>query len=78
MIKEESKRLLRLPAVKDMTGLSKTTIYDLIKQGKFPDRIKVTERASRWKSADIDAWIDGRVAASHEQVVGRKHQKRPN
>lgn len=78
MIKEESKRLLRLPDVKDKTGLSKTTIYDLMKTGRFPDRIKLTERVSAWRSTDIDTWIDGRVAASREQSAVCERQKKLN
>jgi prophage regulatory protein len=54
-------RILRLPAVKDRTGLATSTIYKLIRAGKFPRHIKITERASGWLETDIDAWVESRA-----------------
>lgn len=36
---DESPRLLRLPEVRKLTGLSQTTIYERIKGGRFPRQI---------------------------------------
>lgn len=53
----------RLPAVKARTGLSRSTIYKLLADGKFPTHIKLGERAVGWRSSDIDAWIASRESA---------------
>lgn len=55
----KTEKLLRLPEVISITGLSKTTIWRYEKKGEFPKRIKVTARTSAWKLSDIQAFIDG-------------------
>ena len=56
-------KLLRLPVVKDRTGLSKPSIYRLMKEGRFPKSIKISERAIGWLETDIEAFIQSRLAA---------------
>ncbi len=51
-------KLLRLPAVVEMTGLSKTTIWRYEKKGLFPKRISVTDRTVAWFFSDIKAFIE--------------------
>jgi prophage regulatory protein len=57
-----ARRLLPLPAVQAEVGLHKTTIYGLIRDGKFPRPIKIGD-SSRWLSDELEAWID-ELAAS--------------
>ena len=58
--------ILRLPQVMKKVPLSKVTIYEYIKQGKFPAPIKLGSRASGWDSLAIDQWIEDRINASKE------------
>lgn len=51
---------LRLPAVKDATGLSRSTIYDLMMKGKFPQPVKLSKRAVAWPESCIKEWLSGR------------------
>lgn len=51
-------RLLRLPDVKKMTGLSHSTIWRYEKKGEFPKRIRVTLRCSAWKFSEVQAFIE--------------------
>jgi prophage regulatory protein len=51
------RKALRFPKVADKTGLSKTHLYRLIKQGKFPKPFKLSERVSVWDEAAIDNWL---------------------
>lgn len=60
-------QLLRLPAVIDRTGLSRSSIYRHEAAGAFPRRVKLGEHASAWLAADVDRWIAERVAASRGQ-----------
>ena len=57
-------RILRLPAVKERTGLSRSSVYEKIAARDFPKPIALGARAVGWLESDIDAWIDRRVAAS--------------
>jgi prophage regulatory protein len=54
--------ILRLPAVKASTGLSRSMIYQLIAAGDFPRQINLGARAVGWLESDVQAWI--RVKAS--------------
>lgn len=56
--------ILRLPAVKARTGLSRSTIYYHISQGEFPKPIKLGERAAGWLETEINQWIDDRIKQS--------------
>lgn len=63
-----AKKILRIQRVVYLTGLSKSTIYELIKKGEFPAQLKLSERASGWTESSINAWIDSR------QKVGTGHE----
>ena len=60
--------ILRLPEVKGRTGLSRSTIYLRIKQGKFPKQINLDGRAAGWIKGEIDQWIDERIEDSRNHV----------
>lgn len=62
--------ILRLEEVKKKTGLSRTTIYELIKRKQFPSQIKLTERSSGWLESEINQFIADRVAASRQEQGG--------
>ena len=59
--------ILRLPQVKDRTGLSRSTIYLLIKQGKFKKPIQLGTRSVGWLQSDIEEFITERVRASRPE-----------
>lgn len=56
------RRILRLPAVKEKTGLGRDSIYRGGREHWFPERVKITPRASGWFEDEIDAWIAARAA----------------
>lgn len=58
---EKLQNLKRLPDVLKRVGYSRSTIYQLIAEGKFPKPISLGERAVAWLESDIDAWIAARV-----------------
>ena len=49
-------RLLRLPAVKQATGLGRSTIYRMVAERTFPAPVKVSKRAVAWRDNDIRQW----------------------
>ncbi|MCB1603408.1 MAG: AlpA family phage regulatory protein [Gammaproteobacteria bacterium] len=51
-------KLLRLPDVIDMTGKSKSAIYDDMKNGSFPKPIRLGARAVAWKLSSIQRFIE--------------------
>ncbi|EPR14223.1 hypothetical protein M527_29380 [Sphingobium indicum IP26] len=56
-------RLITLAEVKEITGLGKTMIYRLIRQGNFPQQYKPGGFASRWSECEILAWRDSQREA---------------
>ena len=54
-------RIIRLPRVKDATGLSRSTIYKKISGGDFPPPISLGDRAVGWLESDIERWLTSRV-----------------
>ncbi|MHC6799610.1 helix-turn-helix transcriptional regulator [Vibrio diabolicus] len=48
--------LIPLLQVKNLTGLSKTSIYKLMRNGCFPLNIKVGRRSSRWVESEVVEW----------------------
>jgi len=60
---EKHLKLLRLAEVRNRVPYSRSTIYQLIAQGKFPKPISLGERAVAWLESDIDAWIEARIAS---------------
>jgi len=57
-------KLLRLPQVKQTTGLSKSTIYSRIAEGTFPKQISLGPRLVVWVESDIQNWIAEQVSAA--------------
>jgi prophage regulatory protein len=67
-----SHKILRLPAVKTKTGLSRSTIYARVSQGTFPAALSLGPNTVGWLEADVEAWIDKQIASSRrmqEQVA---------
>ena len=50
-------RLLRRQEVEERTGLATTTIYRKMREGTFPEPVKVGARAVRWPASEIEAWL---------------------
>jgi prophage regulatory protein len=50
-------RILRLKELRQVVGLSRSTIYELIKRGEFPKPIHLSTRTSGWLWTDINEWL---------------------
>lgn len=50
----------RRTEVEALTGLSRSTIYDLMSRGQFPRPIKLTGKAVAWPESAIVAWLQSR------------------
>jgi prophage regulatory protein len=61
--------ILRLPAVKASTGLSRSTIYLRVSQGTFPRPVHLGGRAVGWVEEEIQSWLAERIAASRKAVA---------
>lgn len=62
--RSEPVRMLRLAEVATMTGLSKAKVYELQRQGDFPQRVQLTAGRVAWVEAEVQAWLAARIASS--------------
>ena len=57
-------KLIRRPEVEARTGLSRSTLYDWMKRGDFPQPVKLGARMVAWRESDVTAWLDSRQTVS--------------
>ena len=55
---------LRLPKVKALTGLSKSSLYDLIRANSFPAPVHLGPRTVAWVSSEVKQWASDRISMS--------------
>lgn len=61
--------ILRLPAVKARTGLSRSTIYLRVSDGKFPKPVSLGGRAVGWIESEVQQWLEQRIEASRKAAA---------
>ena len=59
-------RLLRKGEVIAITGLSETTLWRREQEGRFPARVRVTQRMTSWYASDVYAWLADPVGYRRE------------
>jgi prophage regulatory protein len=57
-----SNKIIRMRAVIERTGLSKSTIYTLLAQGDFPKRISLGARSMGFLESEFNDWVASRAA----------------
>ena len=56
-------RIMRVPEVVQVTGLSKTTIWRRVKNGDFPAPVRLGSLATRsvgWRESEVKGWLGSR------------------
>ena len=66
--------LWRKPAVREESGLSNSSIYDLVKRGLFPRQIAVSDRRSAWIGTEVIIWCELKIAL--DRLEGAALEKR--
>jgi prophage regulatory protein len=56
-----SLKLLRFPAVRERTGLSRSTIWRLERHGDFPKHRRISANAVAWVEEEVMIWIYSKV-----------------
>lgn len=64
-------RLLRDKEVEEKTGISRSPRYRLMAEGKFPKPVHLYpgSRAVGWVEAEIEEWVQARVAARRAEAA---------
>ena len=53
-------RLLTAPEVCELLSISAVSLYRWIRLGDFPAAVRLGARAKRWRSDEVQAWIETR------------------
>jgi prophage regulatory protein len=61
----QGERLLRLPRVLERVGVSRSTAWLWIRQGRFPKPVKIGPNISAWRESEIEQWIAERIASAN-------------
>ena len=61
-------RIIKRPTVQAMTGLSRSSIYQKMKDGDFPQQIKLSERSVGWIESEVQTWLNDRISTSRGGV----------
>ncbi len=51
-------RIIRRPEVETKTGLSRSSIYQMMAEERFPKTVRIGKRAVGWRESDISEWLD--------------------
>jgi prophage regulatory protein len=54
----------RLPQLKAKLNISGSHIWGMVKAGKFPKPIKLSENCTAWDAASVEAWAQSKIEAS--------------
>jgi prophage regulatory protein len=56
----------RLNKVLQESGLSKSTLYDLMRKGEFPAGVRLADQAVGWLDTEVKAWQESRVKVTRQ------------
>ena len=59
-----SAQFIRLPQVKEITCLSKSSIYRLMEQGDFPKQVALGARSVVWVKSQVEEWCAQKMSAA--------------
>ncbi|MFE8114990.1 helix-turn-helix transcriptional regulator [Brenneria goodwinii] len=60
-------RLMRLPEVLHVTGISRSTLYELSNRNAFPARVPLGGKNVAWVESEIHHWVAQRIAARQQE-----------
>ena len=64
-----SPTILRRLQVQQRTGLSRSSLYQYVKEGAFPASVQLGPRAVGWLESDVSDWISSRVKRARQGNV---------
>lgn len=59
-------RMLTCREVETLCGLSHSTIYRKMRDGTFPEAVKIGRKAVRWWQSEVYAWLQAQPRATGE------------
>jgi prophage regulatory protein len=63
-------RILRLGAVLNRTGLTRSTLYRKIQTGTFPKQVRIATRCTGWRESAVSDWMRNPMFYSVDDHAG--------
>lgn len=54
---DQTDRILRISAVLEQTGLSRSTLYRKMEAGTFPKSLRISTRCAGWRQSAVNDWL---------------------
>lgn len=52
-----SDKILRMRTVLERSGLSRSTVYQKMQEGTFPQKVKLSEHCCGWRESELNRWM---------------------
>lgn len=53
-------KIHRMTSTIAITGLCRSTIYDCVRKGTFPEPVRLGQRAIGWRESELMIWVESR------------------
>lgn len=57
---QQPERILRLPELLEVTGLSTSSVYRMMAEKKFPRPVRLGRNSVGWRSTSVQEWVTSR------------------
>jgi len=61
--------MLRVPQVLERTGVCRASLYNWIREGKFPAPVELGGNSIGWPESEIEAWVASRPRKTYGSPV---------
>ena len=61
---ENQIRFMRRREVLELLGLSHTTVYKMVDEGRFPRPLRIGPNTTRWRSDQVTEWMEAQMKAA--------------
>ena len=61
-------KLIRIKEVMEITGMSRTSIYDMSHDGRFPKFVRLSQRSSAWIHEEVLLWVESKIAERNKNI----------
>jgi prophage regulatory protein len=66
--------ILRRPEVERATGLPRSTIYEMMADGRFPKPVSLGARSVGWLENEVTAWQKARISSRDKKAAQERNR----
>ena len=62
---------LRLPQVLERIPVSRSGLWKMVQERRFPQPVKLSPRVTVWRASDVQAYIENAMSYDEQRKAGR-------